>query len=138
MDFKQLHTEISASYFETRKSLIDNLNTCIESLYQQITCADEDVAKAVRQEAQVPVENGGKNRCVIWQTTENRMTWNGESFSLRLLLKGPDRGGVYGYPWLQRKNVTPLLVRLKEHYDPFDVHFTHNGKRGIRIVLSWP
>lgn len=138
MDFETLHKEVSQSYNESRKALLDNLNACIESLYQQITADDESVVKWIRDEANIPVENGGKNRCVVWQSSENRISWNGDSFNLRLLLKGPDRGGVYGYPWLTRKGVTPLLVRLKEHYDPFDVHFTQNGRRGIRIVISWP
>ena len=137
-DFKALHKEVSDSYALSRRSLLDNLNTCVQSLFEQITMHDDDIVKSIRTESDTPVENGGKNRTVVWQCSDDRISWNGDNFSVRLLLKGPDRGGVYGYPWLTRKGVTPLLVRLKEHYDPFDVHFTHNGRRGIRIVISWP
>ena len=137
-DFAALHTEVSQIYTESREVLLNNLKTCIQSLFEQITCADDDLVKTIKQEAAIPIENGGQNRCVIWQSTENRISWNNECFSLRLLLKGPDRGGVYGYPWLTRKGVTPLLQLLKDHYQPFDVHFTQNGRKGIRIVISWP
>lgn len=139
--FQDVYDTVADAYRTHNRVFLTSLASCVESLFQQITCEDDALRARLYQWAQT-ASSSSSNGCdpttmTIWNTRLEAIEWRGFRFKLRVLLKGPDKGGVFGYPWLARKGVEPLLVRLKRHYAPFDVHFVSYAQ-GVRVNLTWP
>jgi|AntRauMFilla1563_2_1112583.scaffolds.fasta_scaffold107738_2 hypothetical protein len=109
------------------KSLCTEIEVCISILFDEITKIDITSLNIPKN----------SNRVVIWEQV-NCYRGPSKDFTVRFLLKGPDRGLVRGFFWMTKKNIQPLLSRLREYYSPFEVYFKHTQTQGIQIVLTWP
>lgn len=138
--FQDVYDTVADAYRTHNQTFLTSLADCVESLFQQITCEDDALrARLYRWAETASSSSNDPTTMTIWNTRLDAIEWQGFRFKLRVLLKGPDKGGVFGYPWLARKGVEPLLVRLKRHYAPFDVHFvSYTQGGGVRVNLSWP
>lgn len=140
--FRDVYDTVADAYRAHNREFLESLASCVESLFQQITCEDDALRARLYRWAQTASSSANDPTIpimTIWNTRTDAIEWRGFRFKLRVLLKGPDKGGVFGYPWLARKGVEPLLVRLKRHYAPFDVHFVSYAQGGgVRVNLSWP
>lgn len=130
--FVNLYDIAHDRYCQQNEAWLCSLRCCADSLYEQITANDVELKQHILKPSR-------QNKVAVWSSSVPRMTWKGHCFQVRTLLKGPDAGCVFGYPWLTRKGVEPVLARLKKRYEPFDVHFTqHNGDKNVVIFVSWP
>ena len=108
-----------------KRALVEDVEFCIANLFNEITSVD------------ISQLQPGSNRMIIWEGP-NHVNQKSRDFSLRFLLKGPDKGLVRGFYWLEKKGVRPLLERLRDYYAPFEVYFKHVQDKRIQIVLIWP
>ena len=141
--YRELYERATAHFKARNSEWLRALETCADALYEQITADDVDLCRRV-QEITTSDNEHDTTKMLVWSSTSGSVRWCGYKFKHRVLLKGPDHGRVFGYPWLTRKGVEPVLLRLKRHYEPFDVHFAQesprNGSGGgaVSVYISWP